>query len=165
MSIFRITAALSAIFYADTVFGQNMVVPPPLRPDSTTNFPIVSPSDASRSQFRNSPAGGAGPDGSAQGAGNASGVVMPLNTLPPAMRASTAREIIDELIPLTPEEIAEFRRRQDAVRRANLMPTIEPPGAASRSIEIQPGRSPQATVRIFPGHATSIIFTDAIRST
>ncbi len=166
MSIFRVSAVLSAIFCAYPAFAQNstMVAPPPLRPETSTSIPIVAPTDANRAQLRGSPAGTAASGGSGAGSGGGSGVVMPLNTLPPAMRASTARELMDEMLPLTPEEIAEWRRRQDAARRANLMPTIDPPGAVSRSIEIQPGRSPQSTVRIFPGHATSIIFTDSTGS-
>ncbi|MCA3266645.1 MAG: hypothetical protein ING19_11315 [Azospirillum sp.] len=156
---FAIAAAMVVVLPSVAWAQAAQVQPPPLRPPQDRQLPLVGPSNA-QENLRNSPLAGAP---RSDGGATSQSVTIPLDNLPPAMRTQIGNSVVNEMVPVTPETARNLRVLQDEVRRALQSPTVEPPGAVSRSFEIQPGRggAAPAVIRLFPGQATSVVFTDS----
>ena len=86
----------------------------------------------------------------------------PAATLPPLpdLRENTFRDVMDQSIPMTPEEVRDFKRRTTDLQRAAAAP-LTPLKALSgaRSISFDPGSAPPE-ISLGTGRVTSIAFFD-----
>lgn len=90
------------------------------------------------------------------------GGVTPLPPLPPVGEEAFQRTI-DNIAPLTPEQIREFQKRLDATERAAAAPIRFVPKEVSSSVTVslQPGSTPPV-VRLAANRVTTLVFMDQV---
>jgi intracellular multiplication protein IcmK len=93
-----------------------------------------------------------------------------LNTLPPSNPPSSEAELafnsmMQQNMPLTPQQVIKLKQMIDQSQRAAAMPPNVPPKPVSSTIMVNlaPGATPPA-IRLAQGYVTSLVFVDAAGS-
>lgn len=92
--------------------------------------------------------------------GYAQGEIPPLPNLP-SIESQAFDGLVQETMPLTPDQIREYRRLMDAREKAAAeLPNFMPDQVTTSGIiDLRPGMS-SPVVRVFPGYISNIVFQD-----
>ncbi|PKU21991.1 hypothetical protein CWS72_24105 [Telmatospirillum siberiense] len=118
--------------------------------------------DTGKSPASTDAASPAGNNSNGNAAGrNAAGSPPPaLLPMPPDLRGSAYKDVIDESIPLTPQEIREFKKRTNDLQHAAAAPVVPlKPVSGAVSLSFDPG-SPPPEIKLGTGRVTSLVFFD-----